>query len=1460
MKWLGRTHSTRFELMRHFLGTMFDSEMFSVRHQWGTLAVSAFALTVPAGMILLESPSGRKLAVSIASAAAMGLTERLSSLTLMMSITAILALLAWQSLFPNRRDYMALAALPVRSRQIFSARFACILLLAAVITFMLILPVAGGAPHAVKLGGGAKWTPPSTSGARTAATALGCLFTFFSLVGLQGLLINLLTAKWLSRWSGYLQSGLLMISVLAGLYSWFIPEWRAPDVQRILHRIVWAPPVWFLALHEKISGSQDPWMLAIAARAARATGIAIGFAALTYATASVRFRRLLLEGGETLAPQRMRERRWVRWIARNPRQEAIMQFMAAVLGRSRVHRLVMMGYGAIGLAIVVNAVMLGTPRELIKFVVLYWPVAFSFVALAAVRHAFVMPAEHKANWLFRLTESQGRLDWMRAVERFVLLRVIAPLHLTALGVAMPVVGLPMALRMTALQVLVSLAVFEFLFYSWQQLPFTCSYMPGKTSLILQLGGWLLIMTMLVPMLARLVAGVAQMPMVFLLYSPIFVAIWLWARRRRRDGWGETPLIYEDTGAVVADLGIREAGWATDLDVRPAESVGTPRDLPHVYQTLASAFPEDFRERYGEEMDQMAQDAAPIIGQRRLIADTAFRLVTEHAAQFVRDVHYGLRTLAASPGFTAVAVVSLSLGICIATCAFSEMNGVVLRPLPGATRPAELVATERPSSFQAYLRYRQRWDLFTDTAAYAPSIPFGVNLNNRNERVWGQVITPSYFATFGIRPHIGTFDGLVVSHRFWQEHLGSSYGIIGQNLRVNGRPVPIVGVAPKDFVGAMPMTECDLWMPLPIDPAILPAFSASALERTDLDILTVVGRLRRGVTTGAAEAGLDAVARQFELDTGNPNRDRRGSRVRLVDGGRCIPLSAQERPYFGGFLIIMSALIMMIACANVANMMLARAASRRREIAVRLALGAGRRRLIRQLLTESLLVSAFAAAIGATASAWLMHGLGGLRMPMRIPVQYDFFQPDSTVLLFTIALSAVTTLAFGLAPALHATRTEITPALKEGGNILVRRYRWLSLRNILMVAQMAGSLTVLVIVAYMSIGIQSKLSVQTGFDASNLYLVSLDPTRDGYTPERSAAFFPQLLERVQRLPAVRSASLTATIPVEMAVDRVVVTLSGREGARTQQGVIRHVVGKDYFVTAGIPILAGRAFRPQDETDASNGIVVTEAFARLLWPGEDALGRSVEVSNSETAPSKMMPGTIDYRASVHTRQPRVYEVIGVVGNLSEGLVSGKPKPAIYFPLRPSEFREPSQVGITVMIRAIPGVDAAALVTRTISGMDDHIAPFYAGSMAQHIEEFMAMLRTASWTYAVVGLVGLILATVGLAGTTAYTVASRNHEIGIRMALGAGRGRVLGLVMKEGAGLVAAGLALGTVGAWLGSRGLAALSYESGQVASTSANDPLVVFGSPILLAAMALAACYLPARKASTADPAVVLRRE
>ncbi len=750
------------------------------------------------------------------------------------------------------------------------------------------------------------------------------------------------------------------------------------------------------------------------------------------------------------------------------------------------------------------------------------------------------------------------------------------------------------------------------------------------------------------------------------------------------------------------------------------------------------------------------------------------------------------------------------------------------------------------------------------------VPFGVVLNGHAERVWGHLVTPSYFSTFGVRPAIGRFfdahpDGhsAVVSYRFWKEHLAADPRAVGDTLRINGQPITILGVASKDFIGAMPMTPADLFLPLPPDPAILPALAGNALENPQLAVLVTVGRLQPFVNRDSAEAELDALEWQFEQDTGDLDRNRPGRRITLADGGKCLPLREQDKPFFTSFFMIMAGLIMMIACANVANMMLARAASRRREIAVRLALGAGRGRIVRQLLTESLLLACAAGLAGAIASVWIMRAAGQIRMPTPVPWNYSFLQPDYRVFFLAFALSLATGLAFGLVPAFQATRADLTPALKEGGSVRVRRLRHLSLRNVLMVSQMAGSLTLLVILGFLAIGIQSTLGVQAGFNPANLYLISLDPTSDGYTAERSASFFPKLLDQVQALPSVKAASLSVTVPVAMVTSRVTISASesGATAARGLHRAIAHTVGKDYFVTTGIPILAGRPFRRQEETEDSGSVIVTEALVKDIWPAHDPLGRSLEISRgAEGTVVRILPSSYDYRPVAHTPESRTFEVIGVAGDVAEGLVAGKPQPAIYFPLRSSDYTQPAQQGITLIVRARPGVDAVALVRREIAAIDPTLTPFYAGSMAQHVDEFMSPLRGATWTYGFIGFFGLILSAVGLAGMTAHSVARRNHEIGIRLALGAGSGSVLGLIMREGARLIVAGPAIGMGGAWTASRGLAAMTTAVGQVASTSSSNPIVLYGAPILLASIALVACYIPARKSLGVDPAVTLRQE
>jgi predicted permease len=857
--------------------------------------------------------------------------------------------------------------------------------------------------------------------------------------------------------------------------------------------------------------------------------------------------------------------------------------------------------------------------------------------------------------------------------------------------------------------------------------------------------------------------------------------------------------------------------------------------------------EDVANRIVEAMNHAepeAPEAPPIQEEARAVE-------WRPAAGIGGDIRYALRSLAKAPGFTAVALLSLALGICIVTCAFSELNGMALRTLPAVQRPEDLVALQLPASYPNYQRYAAHRDVFSSTLAYIAPVPFGVSLHGLTERRWGHLVTPSYFSTLGVRPALGRFfeaeeqpgavTPVVVSYRFWQEHLAADPAIIGKVLRVNSQPATVIGVGPKDFLGASPLLfAADLWMPLSVGARVAPELSDHALERRDRTIFRIAGRLRPGVTIARAEAELDAAAQQIEQENGDPASIQKGRRVLLVEGGKLLPLRKQDLPFFTSFFTIMSGLIMLIACANVGNMVLARAAGRRKEIAIRVALGASRMRIVRQLLTESMALVAGAAIPGILASVWLMRLLTGVRMPYLIPVTFDF-QPDARVLLLTIALTLVTGLGFGLVPALQATRV----AAGLSGR------RRAGLRNALMVGQFAGSLTLLVILGMLATGIQTTLGVQAGFDPKGLYLISLDPVRDGYSPEQTAAFLQKLLDRVKLQRSITAASLTESVPVSIGGTRVRVST---------RSIIRHVVGKDYFATSGIALTAGRGFRQEDEANQTASVIVTQEFARQFWPGADPLGRQIEIGGDEVVAAKILPGSYDYRVGAASARRKFFEVVGIAGDVAEGLVVQKPSPAIYFPLHPADYGRPAAEGITLMVRAAPGVDALDVVRREIAALDSHITPFHARSMTEQIDQFMSPLRMSSWTYAFIGIFGLVLSAVGLAGMTAYSVAQRGREIGIRIALGAQRSSVLGLVMQEGLRLVAAGTAIGMAGAWAGVRMLSAMNSSVGRVTSTNVTDPMVLFGAPLLLAVLALIACYLPARRSMRIDPVAALRQE
>ena len=902
-----------------------------------------------------------------------------------------------------------------------------------------------------------------------------------------------------------------------------------------------------------------------------------------------------------------------------------------------------------------------------------------------------------------------------------------------------------------------------------------------------------------------------------------------------------------------------------------------------YRALARAFPYEFKALYGDPLEYVTEQAIEdvwrrygIFGLLRLLLDLAIRIPAEYLSEFAGDLRFGVRMLANAPGFTSVAIVSLTLGIGIATAAFSEMNGFIMRDVPAVRDPEQLVMFKAPVAFPDYRRYRERSDLFSATLAYMAPIPLSVSLGGRDERAWGHLVTASYLSTLGVQPALGSWftpaeeqpgqpPRVAISYRFWRNRLGFDPAIIGKTLRINGQPCAVAAVTPDEFQGASPMAfVADLWLPVGVGAGVAPELAGDLLGRHSRASFLVVARLRPGVSTARAEAALEPMALQLEKDYGDPNRDHPGRRIQLHPGGKLMPIKKEDIPMIAGFFFVLGGIILLIASSNVANMMLARAADRRREISVRLALGAGRTRLIRQLLSETLLLAAASGAMGFALAWFVMHLASGETMLFAVPPNFNL-EPDGRVLAFTLVLTALTALACGLAPAIRATRADLTVALKEGGNIQFGRFRRLSLRNLLVVGQVAASLALLLLTGFLVVGHQRMMGGNVGFDTRRLYLISLDPLRDGYTPARAADFLAKMLERVRRLPSVTAASLADSAPMAM-IGRPGVALSvERTGEkRAIFGSRRFIVDHDFFDTFGIRIVRGRGLRQEDETSETLAVVVSERLARDHWAGDDPIGRRLEIG-ADDAPGGFGVGSGAIPSAVPNRDPsvwRVAQVVGVASDIRDGLdmVATSGAVILYTPWRPADYARPTLQGLTLAVRAIPGVDVTTAVRREAEALDANIKTFNPRSMNDQIDALLFPVLVALYTYGVIGVCGLILASVGLAGVTAYSVTQRTREIGIRVALGARSADILRLVMKEGLVLIAIGSAIGLVAARAAIRGLSALFAQIARTSGMAMNDPALLVGAPLLLAILALLSCYVPARQSTRVDPAITLRQE
>jgi macrolide transport system ATP-binding/permease protein len=889
----------------------------------------------------------------------------------------------------------------------------------------------------------------------------------------------------------------------------------------------------------------------------------------------------------------------------------------------------------------------------------------------------------------------------------------------------------------------------------------------------------------------------------------------------------------------------------------------------IYRRLAQAFPHEFKLAYGTEVMQLGEDVVEEVAKRhgavgliRLIADIAIRVLVEYLSEMHGDMRYAWRALIKSPGFALVGIISMGLGIGLTTNIYSSKWALLFRDLPAAANAKHLVMAQgsadgdlAPASYYYIEQYREQKSLFTGVAAFETGIPFNVtfqgDLNTRPERVFGQLVSSDYFSVLGVQPQLGRVLSaeldkpgdaavVVISDRFWRNRLNSSPNAVGQILRLNGQIATIVGITPTNFNGALSINPSELFVPITAPAALAPELANDVLHERNARVFLAMMCLAPGATIDSAEAGLDAITRRLdEQDPSSPVRTDKGRRITLLQAGTSVPIPRKLKPALIGFFVALMGLVIALACMNLANMLMARGAHRRKELAIRLAVGASRFRLVRQMMSEGILLS----LLGGIAGFALAYGLGVLHShftpPMTVPFESNFYL-DWDAGAFAFGLAIVCGIGFSLAPALQATKADLTPALKEGSALQLPGYRRIGLRNLLMVAQVAASLMLLLMTGFLVIGISKGSSIQTKFDPNTMYLLSLDPVRDGYAPEKAQALFEKLTERLKTAGPVRSIALAAHPPFTSEVEPTQLSAEDSPGSsRVQQPVLEETVGAGFFATLSEPMLAGREFVEPDQRSHAEGTktlpaVLNESAARGFFGKGNAIGKHVRDDK------------------------RSYEVVGVVRDLKD--VQGFSQSIIYLPLTSRDFARPPAGGITIIVRSDAGTDALSPIRNEIAIIEPNLNIFNTQTLSAYLDRSRSALRFSVQTYGGIGLFGLVLAAIGLAGITAYSVAQRRKEIAIRTALGASRARVLGLVLREGAALVGVGTVLGFLSAIGLAKIVSALANMFVDALKVGTNDPRLLVGAPLLLAAVAMLACYVPARRSVQIDPLKALREE
>jgi len=820
----------------------------------------------------------------------------------------------------------------------------------------------------------------------------------------------------------------------------------------------------------------------------------------------------------------------------------------------------------------------------------------------------------------------------------------------------------------------------------------------------------------------------------------------------------------------------------------------------------------------------------------------------------QDLRYGVRMMAKSPGFTLIAVLSLALGIAVNTSVFTLVNAVLFKPMP-VKDPERLVAlyTTEPNeiypsafSYPDYLDYRDRNQVFSDLFIHSTTT---LSLKNRDglaEMVSGELVTGNYFTGLRLDPALGRLltpeddkvpgghPVAILSYAFWQRRFGGDPKIIGQIVKLNGHDFNIIGVAKKGFSGTRLFGYIpEVYLPLMMYAQAMPGTSESFLTSRGNRSFNVNGRLKDGVTIEQAQAAMNTFARQLAQDHPQTNANLG---VGMVPAGNKTQPAITKLGYIPivtGLMMGLVGLVLLVACANVANLLLARAAVRRREIAIRLAIGASRLRLIQQLLTESVVLSVLGGALGLMLATWLnsLLKLGAPQLDFQT-VDFDYdLSLDYRILGFTLLLSVLTGIIFGLAPALQTSKPDLVPALKGEGDFAPLRRRRFNLRHLLVVSQVALSLMLLVSAGLFVKSLQSVQQMNPGFRTDHILMASVDVGLQGYDDARGRRFYEQLIERLKRVPGVRQASLAAPLPLDAFNRSARVLVEGRVPQRENErlNVLLSTVAHDYFETLGTNIVQGRAFTEHDREDAPRVVIINETMARRYWPNQNPIGKRLQLGGAQNP---------------------YLEVVGVAQDGKYMLLGEPPMEYMFLPLWQN-----FDGRMTMVVQTAGNAEAVAVgIRQEVKSLDEQLPVFGVRTMPQYLDRILSGPKSIAALVSVFGLLAMLLAAVGLYGTMSYAVAQRTHEIGIRLALGAGRRDVINMVVAQGMKLALSGVVIG-LGAALGlTRLMASLLY------GVSTADPATFVLISVLLVSVALLACYLPARRASKVDPMVALRYE